>query len=313
VRSWPLAILVLGCGGSSSDPPDSRPVVPDAAAPDAEVLPPVDCAAVPAGPRPAKLLDRHHPVEDLAFDAEHLVWSDGTHLYRSPRVGAHQVFVPNLAAREGIRILPTGDFVVADRDGGRLLRVDQTGAVVTVLSSLSFPDGIEVDRAGLVYLTDLGTGQVLRVDPYTNEFTVLVDQQIEAPDGITFDPEFEHLYIGGVAGVSTIFRLAVAADGTPGALETYVTDVGSGQYDGIATDACGNLYICDLADSKVYRVAPDKTVSVVVDRTATHSYMTSVQWGSGVGDWDTRSIYIPDVGYGLLEVDVGVPEKSRAP
>jgi sugar lactone lactonase YvrE len=208
-------------------------------------------------------------------------------------------------------VLPTGDVNVADRDGGRLLRVEPSGQVKTIMSSLSFPDGIEIDRAGMVYLTDLALQKVYRVEPFTGEYTVLVQSGIDYPDGITFDPTYEHLYIGGVAGVPTIYRLAVDADGNPGDLEPYVTGVGSGEYDGIATDACGNLYITDLAESKVFRVAPDKTVTVALDRTATQSYMTSLQWGTGVGGWETLKAYVPDVGYGTLEVDLGVPSKPR--
>jgi len=42
-----------------------------------------------------------------------------------------------------------------------------------------------------------------------------------------------------------------------------------------------------------------------------YGWMTNLQWGSGIGGWDDRSIYITDRGNAAFyEVAVGVPAKG---
>jgi sugar lactone lactonase YvrE len=177
------------------------------------------------------------------------------------------------------------------------------------MSGFEFPDGVEIGKDGHVYLTDLSAGKVYRIDPLSGQYTVLVEMQ--SPDGITFNQDYTALYLAGLSGEPTVWRLPIAADGTPGTLEVYVTGVGSGQFDGIEVDACGNLYICDLDDSKIYRVHPDKSIEVLVDRSAQKSYMPNLQWGRGQGGWDAETVYIIDTEVGLLAVPLGVPGKAR--
>src|SRR5262245_32009392 len=121
-------LLLVGCNGSSSPtggadaapgadagpaPIDAAPPAPDAAA--------FSCDSLPAGPLAVTPYTKAHPVEDLAFDSGgNLYWSDGQHLYQSDHAGANQVFVANLSAREGMRFLPSGDLMVADKDNGAL-------------------------------------------------------------------------------------------------------------------------------------------------------------------------------------------------
>ena len=315
--AWMTAVWLCACdqgpsgGADAAAGADAGPPTVDASSPSPDAAG-FRCEELPIGPlAPTSTISAVNPVEDLAFDlVGNLYWSDAQHLYKSDQAGTRQVFAANLSAREGMRFLPSGDLMVADLDGGALLRIEPSGARHTVISGLVFPDGIEIGKDGHVYLTDLSAGKVYRIDPMSGQYTVLVDN-MDSPNGLTFNQDYTALYLAGLSGEPTVWRLPIAADGTPGTLEVYVTGVGSGVFDGIEVDACGNLYICDLDDSKIYRVHPDKIIEVLVDRSEQKSYMPNLQWGRGQGGWDAQTLYIIDVDAGVLAVPVGVPGKPR--
>src|SRR6185295_13081174 len=117
------------------------------------------------------------------------------------------ILAANLPAEEGIRVLPAGDVVLADRQNGSVWRVEPDGTRHVVHAGYDFPDGIEVDRNGIVYMTELGTGKVHRLDPLTGDDFILLDGEIPAPDGISFNVDYTALYITDVGGVPNVWRL----------------------------------------------------------------------------------------------------------
>jgi glutamine cyclotransferase len=318
-----LGLLTVACGPGIGAPPDGGEVdggadgSPDAPPPDAPPpdAPPLDCDAIPQPPFTYRHLDEVRPVEDFAFDGEgHMLWSDRVHLFKSTYEQETAIFVTNMNAREGIRMLSTGDVMIADYDNDSLVRVDVDGIPHTVMNNLSFPDGIEIGLDDMVYLTILGEDRLVRVDPFSGEFTTLSEGAIAAIDGIAFNEDFTALYLAGVAGDATIYRLPIDAEGEPGVLAPWgsLNAHGSGFLDGLSVDACGNVYAADLYASKIFRIAPDgETVQTILDRSGNKSYMTVAQWGSGVGGWDPLKVYIPDVDVGTIELDLGVPGKPR--
>lgn len=322
-----LAFMLVGCSSGSGDPDASQPDAyrppdayqppdayepPDASPPDAYV-PTVDCANLPPGPFTLTPVGGEAIAsEDLAFDAEgNLVGSDDSTIYKAPRTGSREVFVANLNFRAGMRYAANGDLLVNNDSNGSLVRVLPDGTKQTILSGLSYPNGMEAGIDGFIYVTEHDARRVRRVNPVTGEFTVLTTGIIRNPNGISFNPDYTALYIGGFSGIGTIYKLPIDENGVPGVLEEWATNVGTGALDGIGVDACGNVYIADYGASHIYRISPDgQTKTVIID---SGIYMPNLQWGSGLGGWELDHIYIPDGwNHTVYEVDLGVPSKPRA-
>jgi hypothetical protein len=276
---------------------------------------PIDCEALPAGPFPLVKLEGPIASEDLAFDREgHLVGSNDATIFKSPYPGSGspKVFVPKVSFRAGMRFLPNGHLVICDSDKGQLTRIDETGTMHTVLSGLSYPNGIIVDLQGWVYFTEQNTNLVSRVNPYSGERQILTNK-VQAPNGLIFSPDYRTLYIGGFSGEGTIYALSLSAEGVPGKVVKWATNVGTGALDGMGADACGNIYVCDYGATIVYRISPDGQTKVpIIDGSSEGAYLPNMQWGSGAGGWDPLALYFPD-GWRkeVFEVKIGVPGAPR--
>lgn len=309
--------------GSSDDADTTDAPPPDAALPDAfvaDAAPPdatpliYDCEDLPPGPFTlVPLASSITASEDLAFDTEgNLIGANDSTIFKSTYSGERSFFV-SLNFRAGMRYSAGGDLMVNDDNNGRLVRIDSVGNKIPVLSGLSYPNGITAGLDGYMYLTEHNARRVRRVHPTTGEFTIIDDGTIDSPNGITFNEDYTALYIGGFNGIGTIYKLPIDAEGNPGTIVPFVTDVGTGWLDGLAVDACGNLYVCDYGASIVYRISPDGgTVTPIIDASGAMTYMPNLQWGSGLGGWDRGKLYIPEGWtHGVFEVDIGVPSKPR--
>jgi len=306
---------VADAGGDATPPADAAPPdadPPDAAPPDAAPLL-YDCEDLPPGPFTLKRLSGDMTAsEDLAFDAEgNLVGSNDSTIFKSTYDGSRSFFA-SLNFRAGLRFSADGDLMVNDDTNGRLVRIDSEGTKHTVVSGLSYPNGMTVGKDGYVYVTEQNAGRVRRIHPITGDFTI-VAEGIEEPNGVTFNEDYTALYIGGFSGVGTVYKLPIDAEGNPGELQEWATDVGSGWLDGMSVDACGNVYICDYGETIIYRISPDGvTKTPIIIAGDGFTYLPNLQWGSGMGGWDEMKLYIPDGWtHDVFEVDLGVPGKSR--
>lgn len=307
------------------EPPDAdvEPDAGDTAAPDADDGDVVDaetfdpltmCDNLPAGPFQLTKLQGPLASEDLAFTSDgKLVGSDDNAIFKSEYNKPPKPFVPNFQFRAGLRYLPNGHLIVCDDTRGELVRVDPTGTKHPVLTGLSYPNGLEVDLNGFVYFTEHDANQVWRVDPYSGDKTLLTDK-IASPNGVAFSPDYSRLYLGGFNGDPTVYVMNISPNGTPGKLVP-LASVGSGWHDGIAVDACGNIYLADYEATQIWRMdANGENGEVIIDGSVIDgTYLPNLQWGTGVGGWDAMSIYLPD-GWnkGVFEVWLGVPSKPRA-
>ena len=269
----------------------------------------VDCNNLAAGPFSLDKLDGPIASEDLAFDDQgNVVGSNDHAIFKSAYGGDPQVWIPNIDFRAGLRFIPSGDLMVNNDNTGQLLRIEPDGTINVVLNNLKYPNGLAVDLNGFVYVTEHDNERVIKVDPYTQESWIISDDEIQNPNGAAFSPDYRRLFVAGFSGVGTIYAFEVDEEGNIGPSYPWATDVGTGWLDGIAVDACGNLYIADYYATAIYRFPPDGSSYTTVASGSNGAYLPNMQWGSGIGGWDTMKLYLPD-GWkkGVFELDIGVP------
>jgi sugar lactone lactonase YvrE len=120
-----------------------------------------------------------------------------------------------------------GNLYIADRNNGRIRKVTPNGMIST-LAFASTPTGITVDNSGNVFVADAGGNRVWRI----------------APDGSTSTAAGTGKSgFSGDGGKSDEAQLSYPAS--------------------VALDGSGNLYIADLLNNRIRKVAPNGTISTV--------------------------------------------------
>jgi sugar lactone lactonase YvrE len=261
------------------------------------------CASLPPLPWSFQLQTGPPPSEDFTFDREgYLVALSKNNLVRVARGGTPQLLASNVAVTgTGVRVLPGGDFVVADEVRGVVQRIDRTGGRRDVGTGIRGPNGIQLGPGGQLYVTDLSGGNLYRLDPEAGTTTLLTFVVFDA-DGLTFSNDYQTLFVNSY-GSGELYRLPVTPDGGVGQPVRFVD--GLGKPDGMTIDECGNLYLAGYGDGKLRRVAPDGKIELVADfQTAP---VTAVNFGSGAQGWDARSLYVMNYAAGgVFELKVGV-------
>ena len=191
-------------------------------------------------------------------------------------------------------------------------------------AQLNQPDGVAVDAAGNLYIADTNNNRIRKVAPggtistvagtgtsgYSGDGGPATSAQLHYPSGVAVDSS-GNLYIADsynyrirkVAPGGTISTLA--GTGTQG----YSGDGGpatSAKLDypyGVAVDSSGNLYIADMRNYRVRKVAPGGTISTVAG-TGTSGYSgdggpatsAKLSYTSGVAVDSSGNLYIADEG-----------------
>jgi sugar lactone lactonase YvrE len=273
--------------------------------------PSVDCDAIPTGPFPYTIKSGIYATEDLAFDDQgNLVGANAGNLFRTQYDGVPQLWVPGANVAAGLRATSEGMFVYAG--GGSISRINEFDQPEVILGGLSYPNGMDVDLDGFIYVAEQSGNRVRRIDSETGEFTVLAEGQLSNPNGVSFSPDYTILYVGSFGG-GTITALYLNPDMTVDSVELFYGGIGGGALDGMAVDACGNVYVCEYVAATVWRIPPDGSVlEPVAYLGGDTGWIPNLQWGSGYGGWDTNTLYVLDFGAGrVFEVPVGVPDKPR--
>jgi sugar lactone lactonase YvrE len=272
--------------------------------------PPVDCDSIPRGPFPYSVKTNIIATEDLAFDDQgNLVGADFGNLFRTQYDENPQLWVPGAGVSAGLRATSEGMIVFNGPDN--LSRINEFDAPEIILGGLSYPNGMDVDLDGYVYVAEQSGSRVRRIDSETGEFTI-VAEGLSAPNGVSFSPDYQTLYVGSFGG-GTITAIHLNPDMTTDSVELFYGGIGGGALDGMAVDACGNVYVCEYVAAIVWRIPPDaSTIEPVVYLGGETGWIPNMQFGSGYGGWDTHTLYVLDFAAGrVFEVPVGVPDKPR--
>lgn len=164
----------------------------------------------------------------------------------------------------GMAFDPQGRLVFCEHGGRKLSRLEKDGRFVTVVDRyqdkrLNAPNDLVITPDGSIYFTDirrnLPKGEAGEIDfsgvyrLWLNGETQLIDQEMDAPNGIALSPDRRTLYVADTRK-QQVWAFDVAADGSVNrkrlfAETTPTWDAASAlsRPDGLKTDIEGNVYV----------------------------------------------------------------------
>ncbi len=256
---------------------------------------------------------------DIAFDSEgYLVGSNTNAVFKTEKGSQATLFVPAVKGRAGLRYLPNGNLVLVQEELGVIRKIYPDGTHDVLTTGLHNPYGIAVDMDGMLFVAD--DTRVLRVDPESGAQKAVISPMPNSARMLTFDKDYDGLFIGGESDI--IYRAPIDGEGnvgTPSAWGTIplddaggISDLGA-YIDGLGVDACGNVYVAEVGTDALYRIPAQGGEGEVFIDWGMDRYGHGIEWGSGIGGWDTHSIFLPQPydNNTVVEVEIGVPSKPR--
>jgi hypothetical protein len=267
--------------------------------------PPAECARQLNLPVAAVFHANVPDSDDFTFDNEgYFLVRSGRDIARLTYGGMPEMVMRNVVGDrntiDSLRVLSGGDIVIADYTSDELVRLDPNGGRKR-LASLKSPNKLTHGPGGKLYVVGI-EGDIYVVDPESGKNSLLgrVDGRLR---GLTFSLDYKTLYASDGRN-NVVYGLALRADGTAEAPRVFARNLGGGP-DGMATDACGNIYIADHSSPTIRRVTPKGVVETVANLDRTTS---SIAFGSGKQGWDAKTLYTVSVERGgSYEIKLGLP------
>jgi len=253
----------------------------------------LDCTGITAGPFTAELfVSGFSGSEDLAFDGKGgLALKRGGEIVVVRADKSETTVAMDIPQAYGTRYLQDGRLLVALPGDGVVIAVDGQGASTDFVGGLSGPNGVYPDTEGGVWITEFGGSRVLRIDADLTATTIVSGGLASSANGVVYDPlrglVFYTNYQGG-----QVRRVAIDAMGSPGAPELVTTI--DGAPDGLTLDVCGNLYIVDQGNGRVFRAVLDELGEASEAATELAKFPSNVanaQFGVGEG-FDAHTLYL---------------------
>lgn len=243
-----------------------------------------------------------HP-EDLAFDAEGILWAGGElgQIYRIPNKG-HVEEVANIGGFcLGLTFSADDELFVCNPKLGSVVRVQKNGASSLFADfagthKLKLPNYSVFDSAGNLYVSDSGdwsrrSGCIVRFNS-AGHGEVFLEGPQPFPNGLALDASQRFLFIAQ-SHTDDVLRVEIREDGSAGDREVYATGL-ERVPDGLAFDIAGNLYVSCYASDNIYRISPERTVDLLAyDRDGTTlARPTNIAFGG----LENKFLYVANLG-----------------
>src|SRR5262245_27867074 len=153
----------------------------------------------------------------------------------------------------GLRYRGDGHLVVVLPNGGKVVDVSPTGEVTDYATGVAGPNGLYPDFDGNVWVTEFGGNKVTRINPDKSKTTIVIGADVSAANGVVYDAKRKVLFYtnyqqGKVRRVDPAVMPAASVE---------VVTISGAALDGMVLDACGNIYVMDQGNSRLYRVKLD--------------------------------------------------------
>lgn len=267
---------------------------------------PVDCANLPAAPRPFQTI-AILTEEDFDFDLEgYLVYQSGSDLAGRDQYTNLTILSAGVSLdAAGIQTLANGDIAVASPDTGSIRLVERaTGVNYQLLGGLTTPNGLESGAGDLLYFSEMFANRVRWINVVTLE-TGEVIGDIGTPNGLSFSPGETTLYVAAESGgLNAIVALDRVGAGWS-APRTVIS--ATAPFDAVETDVCGNVYTVEYSTGRLNRIDPlTGVVTLLADLDDPgFAEFSSMRWGNDIGGWLSTTLYVTNRNK-IFAVDIGV-------
>jgi hypothetical protein len=299
-----ILVLVAACANTA---PDAETIT------NANAADTAGCQNLPTGPFTLEHVGQpFNGSEDFTFDGQgHIVGKKGSSvvLVGTKTGGALAADGTSLASLPGqtygLRYHPNGNLIAAIPGAGKLVSITPSGQVSDLLTGLRQPNGVYVDFDGTIWFTEFSGNKVSRRAP-DGTVTVLVSgsSMAQGADGIVLDAAHKRLYYTEYQK-ARINRIDLDA-ATPAPV-TVATIPGT-ELDGMALDACGNVYAVDNGNSRLYRVRVDEHGAATASPELLVELPTNIAaavFGAGPG-FDPQKIYMTGNPGAVYAISLGI-------
>jgi hypothetical protein len=147
----------------------------------------------------------------------------------------------------GLAVDGAGNLFVANYSNNMILKFTPAGVPSIFASTgVSGPTGLAFDGAGNLYVANQNSNNIEKFTP-GGSGSPFAGFPITLPTGLAFDPA-GNLYVAGSGGIKKV---------TPGgSVSTFNSTVGSSQFQGVATDGAGNVYVGDTSNFSIDEISP---------------------------------------------------------
>lgn len=258
-----------------------------------------------------------HP-ECVAVHPDGSVWAGGEagQIYRISADGSRIEEVANTGGFIlGIAFSPAAEWLaVCDLKQKRVFKFELSSHTLSEFARgagserFGIPNHVVFDRAGRLYLSDSGafrkiSGRIFRFDP-DGHGEVWHAGPFNFANGLALAPTGEALYVA-CSWLPGIERIEIRDDGSPGRRSVYAR-MPKTVPDGLAVDRRGNLYVSCYAPSRIYKVTPQRKLSILLDDWEAHTISNCTNMAFGGKNFD--QLFVANLGrWHLTRIDLRVP------
>jgi gluconolactonase len=257
-----------------------------------------------------------HP-ECVAYHSDGTWWAGGEagQIYRISSDGKTVEEVANTKGFIlGLAFSPGGQWLLICDSGNKCLwRMDLKSFKLSKfadgggLHRFNIPNYACFDNQGNVFVTESGAfrevkGKILKFDLNGNG-KVWSDGPFNFANGVAIDAREEYVYVvcSFMPGVE---RVLINSDGSAGRREVFAT-MPESVPDGLAFDAAGNLYVSCYAPNRIYKVAPDRTITTLIDNWEAHTLSNPTNIAFGGENFD--QLCVANIGrWHIAKIDLGI-------
>ncbi|MEZ4318812.1 MAG: SMP-30/gluconolactonase/LRE family protein [Myxococcota bacterium] len=268
-------------------------------------VPVFDCTNLPSSGFPSRIVPGARAYHGLAFDTlGNLVGSNGDSLIRVAASDVAELWLPAVGSGQQMDFLPDGDLAFS---AFAVRRISPDGNNQVIASNVN-AYGLIVGPDGFIYTAN--QSQVHRINPQNGNRVVYVSG-VSSPKVINWSPGLDKFYVGtnGSDGEVWMFDIdpsTLMATSGPQLLGR----TSNTWHDALGVDVCGNVYVAEFWDRRLWRITPDGEETVLIDYPSS-LYGHGLVWGSGIGEWDAMNAYIPQPynGNTVTEITLGIPDR----